>query len=129
MTTILTTYRAALEAIRDGSDAVCPKCGWIGSRIECDRMEECRNCGFDVIYGPKSIAAYALEQGGEGMIDSDRPKEAEAVILAVVKYFNLERPNTIHLVECDASPSNGPGQCNCCAGQAQAYFRKYLTNT
>ena len=63
MTTTLTTYRAALEHIRDGSVAVCPSCGWVGSRIECKRMKECRNCGFDVIYGPKSIAAYALAQG------------------------------------------------------------------
>jgi hypothetical protein len=61
------------------------------------------------------------------MSDSDRLKEAEAVILSVVEYFNLDRPNTVHLAECDASPSNGTGKCNCCAGQAQAYFRKYLT--
>lgn len=63
------------------------------------------------------------------MSEDGRLKEAEAVIISVVKYFSLERQNTIHLVECDASPLNRSGECDCCAGQAQAYFRKYLTTT
>lgn len=36
MTTTIETYRAALEHIRDGSDALCTDCGWIGLSLELD---------------------------------------------------------------------------------------------
>jgi len=77
MTTIqLTTYRAALEAIRDGSDAVCTDCGWIGTLLSA--MEQatftaylppvdhaCPDCSCStcIKHGANEIAAYVLEQG------------------------------------------------------------------
>jgi rubrerythrin len=65
MTTTITTYRAALEAIRDGSDAVCIQCGWMGSSQETIGLfvRICPNCDCNSIrFGPHGIAAYALKQ-------------------------------------------------------------------
>lgn len=65
MTTTLETYRAALEAIRDGSDAVCTDCGWIGLSLELDEeYMSCPECQSEATRtGADEIAAYALEQG------------------------------------------------------------------
>lgn len=75
MTTTLETYRAALEHIRDGSDAVCIQCGWMGEEDEtfavspdgrCLTMWACPVCGGKIEIGADEIAAYALAQGEKG---------------------------------------------------------------
>lgn len=65
MTTTLETYRAALEAIRDGSDAICTDCGWIGLSLELDeKYMNCPECQSEATRtGADEIAAYALAQG------------------------------------------------------------------
>ncbi len=77
--TTLKTYRAALEHIRDGSDAVCTECGWMGNKNsrKCVPMlcngkpsgvhaRVCPNCGKSTFLGIDKIAAYALAQGDKG---------------------------------------------------------------
>lgn len=69
MTTTLETYRAALEHIRDGSDAVCTECGWMGDLKVSQAVTacppffcpSCRSLGVQL--GADEIAAYALAQG------------------------------------------------------------------
>lgn len=66
MTTPLEIYRAALEHIRDGSDAVCMECGWMGTSQEATGLfvRICPNCDCNSIrFGPHEIAAYAPAQG------------------------------------------------------------------
>lgn len=66
MTTTITTYHASLEAIRDGSDAVCTDCGWMGDITETSGLEYdyCPKCySTRINFGADEIAAYALEQG------------------------------------------------------------------
>jgi len=59
MTTREAIYRVALEHIRDGSDAVCTECGWMGPQYF-----YCPSCNTLIRHtGPKQIAAYALAQG------------------------------------------------------------------
>lgn len=62
MTTCEAIYRTALEHIRDGSDAVCTECGWMGSH-----HFYCPSCNTLIrATGPDEIAAYALAQGEKG---------------------------------------------------------------
>ena len=70
MTTTLTTYRAALEHIRDGSDAVCTECGWMGKDMTIytgpgATRQTCPACGGVLVKGHRHMAAYALAQGDE----------------------------------------------------------------
>lgn len=67
MTTTLETYRAALEHIRDGSDAVCTECGWIGLSLELDEeYMSCPGCESEATRtGADEIAAYALAEGAD----------------------------------------------------------------
>jgi hypothetical protein len=68
-------YKTALEHIRDGSDAVCAECGWMGYlndiiyQAHCDGLPSfvCPECGTTKIgAGADEIAAYALAQGERG---------------------------------------------------------------
>ena len=65
--TTLETYRAALEHIRDSSDALCTDCGWIGTSLELDDdFMSCPKCQSEATRtGADEIAAYALAQGEE----------------------------------------------------------------
>lgn len=63
MTTQPAIYRTALEHIRDGSDAVCTRCGWMGCRRDCMGGHDCPECGDVVSHGHRHMAAYALAQG------------------------------------------------------------------
>ena len=72
MTNTLETYRAALEHIRAGSDAVCTECGWMGhhSALVADSeplslRRVCPDCGNVPYRGQNLLAAYALAQGEE----------------------------------------------------------------
>ena len=75
MTTTIETYRSALEHIRDGSDAVCTECGWMGhhSSLVAD-LETlslrcvCPDCGNVPYRGQNLLAVYALARG-----EKDRP--------------------------------------------------------
>ena len=65
MTTREAIYESALEHIRDGSDAVCTDCGWMGERQEVTGLfvRVCPNCDFNTVrFGSNEIAAYALAQ-------------------------------------------------------------------
>lgn len=79
MTTPEAIYRAALEHISDGSDAVCTECGWMGDIDVSHRVGEvpsflCPQCrAIAIEYGERKIAAYALAKGGE---DHDEIKMA-----------------------------------------------------
>lgn len=61
------------------------------------------------------------------MDSCERLKAAEAIILAMLKRFDLDRPNAVHDAECSASPLNRSGPCDCFQGAVQSYARKYLT--
>lgn len=74
MTTTLETYRAALEHIRDGSDAVCTECGWMGylndtiHQARCDDLPSftCPKChAMKINTGADEITGNALAQGEE----------------------------------------------------------------
>lgn len=75
MTTREAIYKTALEHIRDGSDAVCTQCGWMGYlndtiyQAHCDDLPPftCPKCGtMKINVGADEIAAYALAQGEKG---------------------------------------------------------------
>lgn len=69
MTTPEEIYRTALEHIRDGSDAVCMECGWMGHEEETSGFDSdyCPECfSKEIRTGADEIAAYALEQGEKG---------------------------------------------------------------
>lgn len=68
MTTCEAIYRTALEHIRDGSDAVCTECGWMGSVLYfANPYSSCPECGnAELAIGYNEIAAYALAQGEKG---------------------------------------------------------------
>ena len=69
MTTPEAIYKTALEHIRDGSDAVCTQCGWIGpKKLTVSFFARlCPLCGCESIrIGNNHVAAYALAQGGKG---------------------------------------------------------------
>jgi len=71
VTTPEAIYKMALEHIRDGSDAVCTECGWVGDTISAMRQEMCElpqffcpKCGsMNIESGPDEIVTYALAQG------------------------------------------------------------------
>lgn len=71
MTTPEAIYKTALEHIRDGSDAVCTECGWMGDLEVSQQIANCppffcpacRSLG--VRLGQDEIAAYALAQGND----------------------------------------------------------------
>lgn len=69
MTTQLEIYRSALEHIRNGSDVVCTRCGWMGCREDCAVeviYKRCPECGGLIYHGHRHMAAYVLAQGEEG---------------------------------------------------------------
>lgn len=74
MTTPEAIYRTALEHIRDGSDAVCTACGWMGKSDSTISHKEpmfptyvCVSCkSRNIEFGADEIAAYALAQGERG---------------------------------------------------------------
>ena len=68
MTTREAIYKSALEHIRDGSDAVCTDCGWIGLSFALDEQYlSCPECESEATRtGADEIAAYALAQGEKG---------------------------------------------------------------
>lgn len=58
MNTPESIYKTALEHIRDGSDAVCTDCGWMGAM-----HFYCPSCRTLIrATGVHAIAAYALAQ-------------------------------------------------------------------
>lgn len=64
MTTREAIYKTALEHIRDGSDRVCFKCGWVGKVRHPRRY--CPQCGGALVKGAEYIAAEAMAQGALG---------------------------------------------------------------
>lgn len=72
MTTREAIYKTALEHIRDGSDAVCTECGWMGDLEVSQQITncppffcpKCRSLGINL--GQDEIAAYALAQAEKG---------------------------------------------------------------
>lgn len=92
MTTTLETYRAALEHIRDGCDAVCTECGWMGTTEQAlYENPECPKCKKgSVRLGAYAVAAYALAQVQDATGSPPTPTSPKTMRETLAWYANLE---------------------------------------